>query len=109
MRRAKSPHSGSKLVAKTSTDSDALASLGSPTAEDGGSALGLHTGTETVRLHALPAIGLKRALGHDALLKKFGRLSIAAPIRFICFARKLLFEQTISDYTANALFFHSSG
>jgi len=59
---------GRLLVAVTGADSHALAALRAAAAEHGGAALGLHTGTEAVGLHAAVAVGLKCALGHGIAL-----------------------------------------
>jgi hypothetical protein len=59
------------LVAESGTDSNALAALRATAAEHGGSALGLHAGSEAVGLDALAAVRLKCALGHgNALLNR---------------------------------------
>ena len=56
------------LVAETGAYGNALAADGAAAAEDGGAALGLHAGAETMGLHTLAAIGLKCALGHENAL-----------------------------------------
>jgi hypothetical protein len=56
------------LVAEAGADRDALAADGAAAAQHGGASLGLHARTETVSLHALAAIGLECALGHEKFL-----------------------------------------
>ena len=56
------------LVAKTGADGDALAANGATAAQYRCACLGLHTRTEAVGFHALAAIGLKCALGHENAL-----------------------------------------
>jgi len=56
------------LVAEASADGHALAADGAAAAENGCAGLGLHTRAEAVGFHALAAIGLKCALGHENAL-----------------------------------------
>ena len=53
-----------RLVAIAGADRDAFASLGAATGQHGGSALGLHTAAESVRLGATAPVRLKSALRH---------------------------------------------
>lgn len=53
-----------RLVAEASGDCDLVAALGTATAEDGLTGLGLHAGEEAVRLGAAAAVRLKSALRH---------------------------------------------
>jgi hypothetical protein len=69
-------------VPETGADGDALAADGATAAEDGSAALGLHAGAETMGFHALAAIGLKCALGHNnALLSSSGNLRLNGKIQ----------------------------
>jgi hypothetical protein len=53
-----------ELVAMTGADRDAMAALGAATRKHGGSALGLHSHTEAMRLGTVAAVRLKCALRH---------------------------------------------
>jgi hypothetical protein len=71
-------HSGSKQmagrnnwkasVAEAGANRHTLPSDGAAAAQHGGASLGLHARAEPVRLHAVAAIGLKCALGHENTL-----------------------------------------
>ena len=56
------------LVAKTGADGDALTANGATAAQYRCACLGLHTRTKTMGFHALAAIWLKCALGHENAL-----------------------------------------
>ena len=56
-----------KLVAETGADGDLVTALGTATAEDGGTSLGLHAGKEAVGLGAVATVGLKGTLWHGTL------------------------------------------
>ena len=56
------------LVAESGAYRDALATDGAAAAEHCGARLGLHARPETMGLHALAAVGLKCALGHENTL-----------------------------------------
>jgi hypothetical protein len=59
---------GKVLVAETSADSHANAANGTAAVENGGASLGFHACTEPVCFHAVTAVGLKCALGHESAL-----------------------------------------
>jgi hypothetical protein len=57
-----------ELVAEAGADGHALAADGATAAENGCAGLGLHARAEAVGFHALAAVGLKCALGHENAL-----------------------------------------
>jgi hypothetical protein len=68
-RRGQEQRGSRDLVAEAGAHRNSLAANGAAAAQHGCAALGLHTRTETMRLDAFPAIGLKCALRHrNALL-----------------------------------------
>ncbi len=64
--------SGRRLIAEAGADRHALAADGATAAQHGCAALGLHARAKPVRLHALAAIRLKCALGHENALLFLG-------------------------------------
>jgi hypothetical protein len=61
-----------KLVAESGANRDLVTALGSATAENSGSGLGLHAGQEAVGLGAVATVGLKGTLRHDKKLLRRG-------------------------------------
>ena len=57
-----------ELVAEAGADSHALAADRTAAAQNRCARLGLHARTETMGFHALAAVGLKGALGHETTL-----------------------------------------
>jgi hypothetical protein len=59
---------GNRLLTETGLHRNSLASLGAPARDHRLAALGLHSGTKSVRLRAVTSVRLECALGHETYL-----------------------------------------
>jgi hypothetical protein len=71
---------GKGSVAEAGTDGDTFAASGAAAAQHSSSSLSFHARAEPVRLHAVAAIGLKCALGHENAL--------LFPVKYLCLVGK---------------------
>jgi hypothetical protein len=89
--------SGKELVAISSADGDAMATLGAAAGQNSSPALGLHTHPETMGLGTVAAVGLKCALRHGSALLYllfWGDFAVLVGIDFLRYLRDFQYSRS---------------